>query len=114
MRVSELCGLDLGDVDEGRRLLRVIGKGDRERRVPTAFRRSRRSNAGCADGRPAAAHRSQLPAPCCSECGDAGSTPVPPARWYMSGQNGHRECLIWLHMGYDTAQRLTCWSAVPT
>jgi integrase/recombinase XerC len=34
MRVSELCGLDLSDVDEGRRLLRVIGKGDRERRVP--------------------------------------------------------------------------------
>ena len=34
MRVSELCGLDLGDVDPGRRLLRVIGKGDRERRVP--------------------------------------------------------------------------------
>ena len=34
MRVSELCGLDIGDVDNGRRLLRVIGKGDRERRVP--------------------------------------------------------------------------------
>jgi integrase/recombinase XerC len=34
IRVSELCGLDLGDVDGGRRLLRVIGKGDRERRVP--------------------------------------------------------------------------------
>jgi integrase/recombinase XerC len=34
MRVSELCGLDLGDIDPGRRLLRVIGKGDRERRVP--------------------------------------------------------------------------------
>jgi integrase/recombinase XerC len=34
MRVSELCGLDTGDIDAGRRLLRVIGKGDRERRVP--------------------------------------------------------------------------------
>lgn len=34
MRVSELCGLDLSDIDDGRRLLRVIGKGDRERRVP--------------------------------------------------------------------------------
>jgi integrase/recombinase XerC len=34
MRVSELCGLDLGDIDAERRLLRVIGKGDRERRVP--------------------------------------------------------------------------------
>jgi integrase/recombinase XerC len=34
MRVSELCGLDTGDIDAERRLLRVIGKGDRERRVP--------------------------------------------------------------------------------
>lgn len=34
LRVSELCGLDLADVDDARRLLRVIGKGDRERRVP--------------------------------------------------------------------------------
>lgn len=34
LRVSELCGLDVDDVDAGRRLLRVVGKGDRERRVP--------------------------------------------------------------------------------
>jgi integrase/recombinase XerC len=34
LRVSELCGLDLSDVDDARRLLRVVGKGDRERRVP--------------------------------------------------------------------------------
>jgi integrase/recombinase XerC len=34
MRVSELCGLDTSDIDADRRLLRVIGKGDRERRVP--------------------------------------------------------------------------------
>lgn len=34
IRVGELCGLDLDSVDLGRRLLRVIGKGDRERSVP--------------------------------------------------------------------------------
>ncbi|MCM3887210.1 tyrosine recombinase XerC [Frankia sp. R82] len=34
LRVSELCGLDLGDVDDERRLLRVHGKGGRERSVP--------------------------------------------------------------------------------
>jgi integrase/recombinase XerC len=34
MRVSELCGLDLGDVDAARRVLRVLGKGGRERSVP--------------------------------------------------------------------------------
>ncbi|MDD7962721.1 tyrosine recombinase XerC [Microbacterium thalli] len=34
IRVSELCGLDVDDVDDGRRTARVTGKGDRERIVP--------------------------------------------------------------------------------
>jgi integrase/recombinase XerC len=34
IRVSELCGLDTGGVDHGRRTVRVIGKGDKERTVP--------------------------------------------------------------------------------
>ncbi|MEV7226483.1 tyrosine recombinase XerC [Polymorphospora sp. NPDC051019] len=34
IRVSELCGLDIADVDRGRRVVRVIGKGDKERAVP--------------------------------------------------------------------------------
>ncbi|MVA77173.1 tyrosine recombinase [Auraticoccus sp. F435] len=34
IRVSELCGLDLGAVDPDRRVLRVLGKGDKERSVP--------------------------------------------------------------------------------
>ncbi|TWS17827.1 tyrosine recombinase XerC [Tsukamurella asaccharolytica] len=34
IRVSELCGLDLGSVDHGRRVLTVIGKGNKERTVP--------------------------------------------------------------------------------
>jgi integrase/recombinase XerC len=34
VRVSELCGLDLDDVDQERRLVRVMGKGARERSVP--------------------------------------------------------------------------------
>nr|WP_237747243.1 tyrosine recombinase XerC [Micromonospora lupini] len=34
VRVSEACGLDVGDVDHGRRVIRVFGKGGRERAVP--------------------------------------------------------------------------------
>jgi integrase/recombinase XerC len=34
IRVGELCGLDLDDVDDGRRLVRVLGKGRKERAVP--------------------------------------------------------------------------------
>jgi len=34
IRVGELCGLDLGDVDHERRTVRVMGKGSRERVVP--------------------------------------------------------------------------------
>jgi integrase/recombinase XerC len=34
IRVSELCGLDVDDVDDERRCVRVLGKGRRERTVP--------------------------------------------------------------------------------
>ncbi|HYP72673.1 MAG TPA: tyrosine recombinase XerC [Microbacterium sp.] len=34
IRVSELCGLDVDDLDPSRRTLRVVGKGSKERVVP--------------------------------------------------------------------------------
>ena len=34
LRVSELCGLDTRDLDAGRRTVRVLGKGAKERTVP--------------------------------------------------------------------------------
>jgi integrase/recombinase XerC len=34
IRVSELCGLEVGDLDHSRRLARVTGKGGRQRSVP--------------------------------------------------------------------------------
>lgn len=34
IRVSELCGIDLGDVDRGANVVRVTGKGDKQRMVP--------------------------------------------------------------------------------
>ncbi len=37
IRVSELCGLDMGDIDDERRTVRVLGKGSRERVVPVGI-----------------------------------------------------------------------------
>ena len=34
IRVSELCGLDLGDLDQDRQTVRVLGKGNKQRTVP--------------------------------------------------------------------------------
>jgi integrase/recombinase XerC len=34
IRVAECCGLDRGDLDHSRRMVRVLGKGDKERVVP--------------------------------------------------------------------------------
>jgi len=34
IRVSEFCGLDVADLDPERQVLRVVGKGDKERTVP--------------------------------------------------------------------------------
>ncbi|WP_026927617.1 tyrosine recombinase XerC [Granulicoccus phenolivorans] len=34
IRVAELCGLELADLDTARGVLRVVGKGDKERAVP--------------------------------------------------------------------------------
>ena len=52
IRVSELCGLDIDDVDTGRRLLRVLGKGNKERTVPFGKPAGAALGAWLADGRP--------------------------------------------------------------
>lgn len=55
IRVSELCGLDLGDVDQERRLVLVMGKGSRERVVPVGVPAARAVRQWCEAGRPALA-----------------------------------------------------------
>lgn len=52
LRVSELCGLDVGGVDAERMTVRVIGKGDKERVVPAGLPAVRAVAAYQADGRP--------------------------------------------------------------
>ena len=62
IRVSELCGLDVDDVDTGRHVLRVLGKGDKQRTVPFGEPASRALASWLTDGRPALAIPSSGPA----------------------------------------------------
>ncbi|GGK89804.1 tyrosine-type recombinase/integrase [Mangrovihabitans endophyticus] len=55
VRVSELCGLDLTDVDQGRRVVRVFGKGAKERAVPYGVPAERALRDWLREGRPALA-----------------------------------------------------------
>jgi integrase/recombinase XerC len=55
VRVSELTGLDIDDVDRGRRVLRVLGKGGKERTVPYGLAAERAVERWLATGRSALA-----------------------------------------------------------
>ncbi|WP_214105974.1 tyrosine recombinase XerC [Acrocarpospora catenulata] len=52
IRVSELCGLDVDDVDRERHTIRVLGKGRKERTVPFGLPALRALDAWCIRGRP--------------------------------------------------------------
>lgn len=62
VRVSELVGLDVDDVDRSRRLLRVLGKGRKERSVPYGVPAERAIDAWLTRGRPALAAPDSGPA----------------------------------------------------
>lgn len=53
IRVGELCGLDVDDVDRGRNVVRVLGKGRKERTVPFGGPAARALDAWLVRGRPA-------------------------------------------------------------
>lgn len=52
IRVGELCGLDIGDLDAERRTIRVLGKGNRERTVPAGLPAVRAVGTWARSGRP--------------------------------------------------------------
>jgi integrase/recombinase XerC len=62
IRVSELCGLDIDDVDTANRLLRVLGKGNKQRTVPFGRPAGAALTDWLADGRPALAIADSGPA----------------------------------------------------
>ena len=62
VRVSELCGLDVDDVDLNRRVVRVLGKGAKERVVPFGVPAERAVRAWLEHGRPGVARPGSPPA----------------------------------------------------
>lgn len=52
IRVSELCGLDVDDVDVDRRLVRVLGKGNKQRSAPFGAPAEEAVRSWLTDGRP--------------------------------------------------------------
>ena len=50
-RVSEICGLDLGDIDYERQTIRVLGKGNKERVIPIGIPAMRALQAWLGDAR---------------------------------------------------------------
>jgi len=91
IRASELCGLDLGDLEPRARLLRVRGKGNRERVVPYGQKAAAALELWLQQGRPlldggtaSAVHSPRTPVPP-GRGGTASAvhsprTPVPPGR----------------------------------
>lgn len=62
VRVSELCGLDVDDVDHSRRVLQVVGKGNKQRTVPFGAPAAEALAAWLARGRPLLATTQSPPA----------------------------------------------------
>lgn len=62
IRVSELCGLDIDDIDSSHRILRVLGKGNKQRSVPFGEPAAEALQAWLATGRPALVNAESGPA----------------------------------------------------
>ena len=75
IRVAELVGLDVDDVDHGRRLLRVLGKGRKERSVPFGVPAEQALRRWLADGRPVAGPRGQRAGPAAGRARRRGIDP---------------------------------------
>jgi len=83
IRVSELCGLDLDDLDRSRATARVLGKGAKERVVPFGLPALRALDAYLVRGRPALLARA-------AGRQDSAVRPVTPSGALFLGSRGGR------------------------
>lgn len=80
LRVSELCGLALDDLDRDRRTARVMGKGSKERVVPYGGAAARALDAYVVRGRPALLAR--------RTAADAGALPADSRALFLGARGG--------------------------
>ena len=113
IRVGELVGLDVDDVDHERHLVRVLGKGSKERSVPYG-RPAAAALVGWLD-RPGRSWRPPAVARRCSSVrAAAGSTPARCAGWCTAGWGRAATGRTSVRTGCATRPRPTCSKAAPT
>ena len=104
IRVSELCGLDIDDVDRSRHLVRVLGKGAKERSVPYGQPAEESLDAWLRRGRPVLATARSGPA---LLLGARGSRP--PRAELSPGTRRRPGCRTSRRTGCAIRPRPICW-----
>ncbi len=113
IRVGELVGLDVDDVDRDRNVLRVFGKGRKERSVPFGRPAALALELWLRNGRPTLWPRAPGER-CSSGSADGGSTSARSARWCTSGWRTCRGRPTWARTACGTPPPPTCSRAAPT
>ncbi len=108
IRVSELCGLDIDDVDTSRRVLQVLGKGNKQRTVPFGEPARIALTAWLAEGRPSLATADSGPALLLGARGRAARPAPGPHRGAPDHLGRRRRTRHRRRTDYATARPPTC------
>ena len=114
IRVSELCGLDIDDVDWSRRVLRVLGKGAKERMVPIGIPAVRALERWLDGARAALVSSASGPALFLGAHGAVGSTPGRSAGSFTSCSRTSQGHLTSAPTASAIRLRPTYWREEPT
>lgn len=113
IRVSELCGIDLEDIDHSRRVLRVLGKGNKQRTVPYGIPAERAVD-GWLDRDGPHWSTGVLERPCSWALAAAGWTSESSGGWCTMRSVPCPVLLTWVRMDCGIVRRHTCWKAALT
>ena len=114
IRVSELCGIDLADVNYSRNTVKVTGKGNKQRVVPLGTLPLPRSRRGATMVAPTCLIRkNRLTTPCFSGPGVGGLILGWCAPWWRGPAN-NSALTVWARTPCGTARQHTCSMVAPT